>query len=61
MQNYPAWDEGWLTVVRHRIQMEDEVVEDLAELGLEGVEAESQVREGGGEGRWAWGMRYISS
>lgn len=42
-QNYPGWDEGWLTVVRRRIQIEDEVVEDIAELGLDGVEAESQV------------------
>ena len=42
-QNYPGWDEGWLTVVRQRIQIEDEVVEDIAELGLDGVEAESQV------------------
>lgn len=42
-QNYPGWDEGWLTVVRQRIQIEDEVVEDIADLGLDGVEAESQV------------------
>ena len=30
-------------MVRQRIQIEDEVVEDIAELGLDGVEAESQV------------------
>lgn len=42
-QNYPGWDEGWLAVVRQRIQIEDEVVEDIADLGLEGVVAESQV------------------
>lgn len=42
-QNYPGWDEGWLTIVKTRIQMEDEVVEDIADLALEGVEAESQV------------------
>ena len=42
-QNYPGWDEGWLTIVKTRIQMEEEVVEDIAELKLEGVDAESQV------------------
>lgn len=42
-QNYPGWDEGWLAVVRQRIQIEDEVVEDIAELDLDGVAAESQV------------------
>lgn len=43
VQNYPGWDEGWLTIVRHRIQVEDEVVEDIADLDLDGVEVESQV------------------
>eukprot|EP00752_Nemacystus_decipiens_P008742 g7803.t1 len=43
-RNYPGWDEGWLAVVRQRIEIEDEVVEDIAELGLDGVEAESQAR-----------------
>eukprot|EP00903_Cladosiphon_okamuranus_P006864 g6685.t1 len=43
-KNYPGWDEGWLTVVLQRIQIEDEVVEDIADLGLDGVVARSEAR-----------------
>ncbi|CBN77067.1 Sart3 protein [Ectocarpus siliculosus] len=43
-KNYPGWDEGWLCVVRRRIQIEDELVEDIADLDLDGVAAESQAR-----------------
>ncbi|CAM9281713.1 unnamed protein product [Scytosiphon promiscuus] len=43
-KNYPGWHEGWLSVVRQRIKIEDEIVEDIADLGLDGVEAESQAR-----------------
>ena len=44
VQNYPGWDEGWLTIVKTRIQMEEEVVEGITDLELEGVKVESQVK-----------------